>query len=255
MQRVVWRGDGRLHIAVRGVTQERNSALARAVEAELGRHPGVNWAVVNAPLGTVVVSCGDDVPPAELIGVIERLERTYSAQAETAADRPGPVDRVPGAVAALAANAAGLSLAGAGRAFRTVRLPAELGALVSLVDTQPRLRGLVEQAVGPGRADVALAAANALAQSAAQGVSGLAVEVGQRGAQLAEAMMQRDAWARAEPQLCGDPERASALPVTPERPCPLPAGPIERYSERIGLGRSRRIRRRPGGVQEPAPGG
>ena len=143
---------------------------------------------------------------------------------------------MPGAVTALAANAVGLSLAGAGRAFRTVRLPAELGSLVYLVDTQPRLRGLVERAVGPDRADITLAAANALAQSAAQGVSGLVVEVGQRAALLAEAVMQRDAWARSEPLLCGDPARAGALPVTPERPCPLPPGPAERYSERIGLG-------------------
>jgi cation-transporting ATPase I len=236
VQRLVWRGDGRLHIAVRGVTQERNAALARAVEAELPRHPAVSWAVVNAPLGTVVIGCRAEAAPAELISVIEKLEREHSPQPETAADRPVPLDRVPGAVAALAANAAGLSLAGAGRAFRTVRLPAELGSLVSFVDTQPRLRGAVERAIGPGRADVTLAAANALAQSAAQGVSGLALDVGQRVARLAEAMMQRDAWARAEPQLCGDPARAAARPVTPERPCPLPPGPIERYSERIGLG-------------------
>jgi magnesium-transporting ATPase (P-type) len=236
VQRVVWRGDGRLHLAVRGVTQDRNSALARAVEARLQRHPAVSWAVVNAPLGTVVVACSPDVAPAELIGVIEQLERDYPVQPETTADRPGPIDRVPGAVAALAANLAGLSLAGAGRAFRTVRLPAELGSLVSFVDTQPRLRSAVERAIGPGRADMTLAAANALAQSAAQGVSGLALDVGQRGARLAEAMLQRDAWARSEPQLCGDPARAAALPVTPERPGPLPPGPIERYSERVGLG-------------------
>ncbi len=192
--------------------------------------------MVNAPLGTVVVACSPDIAPAELIGVIEQLERDHPVQQETTADRPGPIDRVPGAVAALAANAAGLSFAGAGRAFRTVRLPAELGSLVNLVDTQPRLRSIVDRAIGPGRADVTLAAANALAQSAAQGVSGLAVDVGQRAARLAEAMMQRDAWARAEPQLCGDPARAAALPVTPERPGPLPPGPIERYSERIGVG-------------------
>lgn len=235
VQRVVWRGDGRLHLAVRGVTQERNAGLARAVEAELARHPAVSWAVVNAPLGTVVVGCAGDTEPAELIAVIERLERDYPAQPESAAARPVAIDRVPGAVTALAANVAGLSFAGAGRAFRTVRLPAELGSLVSFIDTQPRLRGVVERAIGPGRADVALAAANALAQSAAHGVSGLALDVGLRGARLAEAMLQRETWARAEPQLCGDPVRSAAGPVTPERPGPLPAGPIERYSEQIGL--------------------
>ena len=124
VQRVVWRGDGRLHLAVRGVTQERNAGLARAVEAELARHPAVSWAVVNAPLGTVVVGCAGDTEPAELIAVIERLERDYPAQPESAAARPVAIDRVPGAVTALAANVAGLSFAGAGRAFRTVRLPA-----------------------------------------------------------------------------------------------------------------------------------
>src|ERR1019366_6793636 len=150
--------------------------------------------------------------------------------------RPGAIDRVPGAVAALAANVAGLSVAGAGRAFRTVRLPAELGSLVNFVDTQPRLRAAVERAIGPGPADLTLAAANAFAQSAAQGGSGLALDIGQRAAQLTEAVMQRNTWARSEPGLCGSPGRAAARPVTPERPCALPPGPIERYSERIGRG-------------------
>ena len=224
-----------LHLAVRGVTQERNAGLARAVEAELARHPAVTWAVVNAPLGTVVVGCAGDAEPAEFIAIIERLERDYPAQPETAAARPVAIDRVPGAMTALAANVAGLSFAGAGRAFRTVRLPAELGSLVNFIDTQPRLRGVVERAIGPGRAEVALAAANALAQSAAQGVSGLALDAGLRAARLAEAMLQRDTWARAEPQLCGDAARSAADPVTPERPVALPPGPIERYSEQTGL--------------------
>jgi cation-transporting ATPase I len=236
VRRVVWRADGRLHIAVRGVTQDSGAALARAVAAGLRHHPAVSWAAVNAPLGTVVVACSGEVDPADLIAVIEQLERDYSAQPETAASRPGAIDRVPGAVAALAANVAGLSVAGAGRAFRTVRLPAELGSLVNFVDTQPRLRAAVERAIGPGPADLTLAAANAFAQSAAQGVSGLALDIGQRAAQLTEAVMQRNTWARSEPGLCGSPGRAAARPVTPERPCALPPGPIERYSERIGLG-------------------
>ncbi len=235
VRRVVWRGDGRLHLAVCGVTQERHAGLARAVEAELARHPAVRWAAVNAPLGTVVVSCAGDTEPAELIALIERAELDYPAPPETAAARPAAIDRVPGAVTALAASVAGLSFAGAGRAFRTVRLPAELGSLVNFIDTQPRLRGAVERAIGPGRAEVTLAAANALAQSAAQGVGGLALDVGLRGARLAEAILQRDTWSRAEPRLCGDRVRCAAEPVTPERPAPLPPGPIERYSEQIGL--------------------
>ena len=233
---MVWRGDGRLHIAVRGVTQERGAALARAVEAELRRHPAVRWAAVNAPLGTVVVSCDEDVPAAELIGIVEQAEQDHCAQPETAAARPAAIDRVPGMATMLAAGVAGLSIAGAARALRVARLPAELGSLIQFVDTEPRLRGVVERAVGTDRADVALATAGAITQTAAQGLAGLAVDAGVRIVQLAEAMSQRTAWAQSEPRLCGDPARAAAKPVTPERPCPLPAGPVERYSEPIGLG-------------------
>jgi cation-transporting P-type ATPase I len=234
--RVVWRGDGRVHIGVSGVTHERGAALARAVEARLECHPGVSWAAVNAPRGVAVVACSGDVPDAELVGIIEQLEREHSAQPERPEARPAAIDRVPGAVTALAASVAGLSVAGAGRALRTVRLPAELGSLVQLVDTQPRLRAAVERAVGPDRADLVLAAGNALAQSAAHGVGGLALDAGQRVAQLAEAVLQREAWARSEPSLCGDRSRAAAQAVIPERPRLLPPGPVERYSERIGLG-------------------
>ncbi len=234
--RVAWRGDGRVHIRVRGIAHERGRALARAVEAGLSDHSAVRWAAVNAPLGVVVVACDRDAPAHELIAIIERLEAEYLVQPERPADRPVPVDRVAVTAAPLAAAAAGLAFAGAGRALRIVRLPAELGSVVQLVDTQPRLRAAVERAAGAPGADLALATANALAQSAAQGMGGLALDLGQRAAQLAEAVLQRDTWSRAEPVLCGDPRRAAAQPVTPERPRAVPPGPAGIYAEKIGLG-------------------
>jgi len=233
---VVWSGDGRLHIAVRGITGERGASLARAVEARLAHHAKVSWAAVNAPLGVVVVACNGDIGVAELVGIIEQAEQEHPVVPEPAADRPGTADRVPAAVAALAFSVAGLSFAGAGRVLRAVRLPTELGSLVQFVDTQPRLRAAVERAAGPDKADLLLAAASALGQSAAQGLSGLALDVVLRAGKLAEAIMQRDAWARSEPQLCGDRRRAAAKPVTPERPRPVPQGDVDQYSERIGMG-------------------
>lgn len=233
--RIVWRTDSRVHIAVRGVSHDRWAGLARAVEAGLERHPAVDWAAVNAPLGTVVVACRGDVPAAELIAIVERTERDYAGDPEPPPSRPTVIDRVPGAVGALAAGVAGLAGAGAGRVLRTPRLPAELGALVQFIDTQPRLRAAVERAVGPDRADLLLAASNAVAQSAARGLGGLALDVALRAAQLAEAVLERDAWAQAEAVLCADHRSAGAPPVTPERPQPLPAGPADRYSEFAGL--------------------
>jgi magnesium-transporting ATPase (P-type) len=233
---VVWSGDSRVHIAVRGIAAERGASLGRAVEAALERHAGVSWAAVNAPLGVVVVARRGDVSVTELVGIVEQAEQDHPGVPEPAADRPGAVDRVPRAAAALTFSVAGLSVAGAGRVLRAVRLPAELGALVQFVDLQPRLRAAVERAAGRDRADLLLAAASAVGQSAAQGLSGLALDVALRAGQLAEAVMQRDAWARSEPELCGSPRSAAAKSVTPERPQPVPWGHVEQYSERIGLG-------------------
>src|SRR5262249_30994803 len=106
--RVVWSGDGRVHIAVRGIAGERGASLARAIEAGLERHAGVSWAAVNAPLGVVVVACRGDVSVNELIGIVEQAEQDHPAVPEPAADRLGAIDRVPGAAAALAFSVAGL---------------------------------------------------------------------------------------------------------------------------------------------------
>ncbi len=233
---MVWRAGSRVHISVPAVAHGHGTALADAVEAALARHDAVRWAAVNAALGVVVVECAGDAPEADLVDIVAGLEHDCPADPARPATPPSPMDRVPGASFPLAATVAGLVLAGTGRALRVARLPAELASLVQVVDTQPRLRGLIEQAAGPEAADFLLAAANSLAQSAAQGLGGLAVDVAQRVLQLTEAVLERDSWARAEPGLCGSPSRARAQPVTPERPGPLPPGYVETYSEQAGLG-------------------
>jgi len=232
--RVAWRSENRVHIRVRGVSAQSGDVLSRAVETELERHASVQWAAVNAQLGVVVVSCEDGVPVADLVGIVDRLEREHPA--EPARPAGTPIDRVPATVAALAASATGMAVAGASLALRTVRLPAELGSLVQFVDTQPRLRAAVESALGADRGYLLLAASNTVAQTAAQGLGGLALDLGQRVTQAAEAVLERDNWARSEPRLCGQRRDAAAQPLTPERPQPLPPGPVERYSERLGVG-------------------
>ncbi|MBO0823105.1 MAG: HAD-IC family P-type ATPase, partial [Actinobacteria bacterium] len=221
---------------MRGVGGEQGTALASAIEAALEGHPAVSWAAVNATLGVVVIACDDNTATGDLTSIVAQVERDYSLAPEPPASRPPAVDRVPGALAAVVADVAGLAIAGAGVALHTTRLPAELGSLVQFVDTQPRLRSAVERAVGTESANLVLAAGNAVAQSAAQGTGGLALDIGQRVAQLAEAVLERNSFARAEPALCGDRHKASANHVSPERPQPIPDGPVERHSERIGLG-------------------
>jgi cation-transporting P-type ATPase I len=233
--RVVWRTASRVHIAVPGIGYGATPDTARAVQSALAGHDAVRWAAVNAPLGEVIVDCSGEVPEAELISLVEQFVRGRPAPSVRPARQAAPLNRVPGALFPLAATAAGLALAATGRALHVARLPAELGSLVQVIDTQPRLRAAIERAIGPDSADVLLAGANSLAQTAAQGLGGLAVDAGLRALQLAEAVLERDSWARAEPRLCGSQRHAAAQPVTPERPRPVPPGQVEGYSERAGL--------------------
>ena len=233
--RVLWRANRRIHFRVSGVASGAGSELAKAVEAALESHDAVSWAAVNAALGAVVVQCDKKVPEAELAGIVERLEESFAAAGTGSAGQHSPMNRVPRAVAPVVATAAALAFAGAGRAVRAARLPAELGSLFQFVDAQPRLRGALAGAIGPDRADLLLAAGNSVAQSAAQGISGLTVDTGQRMLQLAEAVLERDSWARAEPKLCVSRGHAAAHPVTPERPRAVPPGAVERFSDGMGM--------------------
>jgi hypothetical protein len=90
-----------------------------------------------------------------------------------APDSAAPVWR---AAVALAADGVALALVGAGRLAHWVPFPAELASLVPIIDTQPRLRRIVERALGPPRADLVLALANAAALGLSRGQSSLVVD-------------------------------------------------------------------------------
>ncbi|WP_241842090.1 HAD-IC family P-type ATPase [Pseudofrankia sp. BMG5.36] len=146
---------------------------------------------------------------------------------------------------ALAADGVALTLASAGRLARLVPVPIEVASLVTLVDTQPRLRRQLERALGAGRADLVLALANAGALALAQGNTGIAVDALHRSAGLAEALTRRAAFEAARDDLAGRPrrdwenERVVAEFLASSRPRPLPPGPVERHADRslaAGLG-------------------
>ncbi|HEX5496126.1 MAG TPA: hypothetical protein VFX70_16280, partial [Mycobacteriales bacterium] len=248
--RRVWRSaDGRMYIDLPGVGHVSGAAFARAAERALRDHPAVTWAVVNSVLGAAVIGSDGDVGVDELIDVLEAVQdahrgphRPEPAEPPGKPARPGPAapspsaeDAVGRAATAIVADVAGLTVGGVARLLRAARIPAELAALVTVVDSTPRLRSRLERALGTERADVALGVTNAVAQALAQGGSGLAVDLARRVLQLGEARARRSAWAGREPELAAGPELAAAGPVTRRRPVPLPAGPVERYSERADL--------------------
>ncbi len=252
--RRVWRGPGRVHLGVPGVVDEAGEELARAVEKALAAHPGVEWASVNAVLGVVVVALaageGDDTYPEDadpaldevvddlidLVEILEEREEQDGVRRHPAAGHSSTA--VAQAVTALAADIAGLGVAGIGRLLRTAPLPVELASVASFVDHQPRLRAAVERAMGRQRADVLLALTNAAAQALGQGSSGLLVDAAYRALQVAEVRSRDAAWSGAEPRLLASAEHAVAVAddaMLVERPVPLPLGPVERHGDQVGV--------------------
>ncbi len=115
-------------------------------------------------------------------------------------------------------------------------LPEEAAVLVSVAESQPRIRRLVESALGPSTADIGLALANAVLQGLGQGTLGLVVDLAHRG-QGAAGRSDRSSLELGTPRTgTGQPPLTGGLwsYLRPRRPVPLPPGPIERYADRTG---------------------
>lgn len=241
-RRASLRGN-RAMIEVHGVGRADAAAFGERLAAALAEVTGVEWARLNAPLGRVVVALSDQNPPelAELVAVVDWVQRCYEADTGRVADRDRgdslPVDHTATdrALWMLAASGAGAILSGVSGAMRRVVLPSELAALVTVVDSQPRLRRLLETTVGRSATDIVLAVASSLGQGLAGGRLGLGVDVAHRFSLFGEARSAHRAWCAKEPQLLAGPAEAAANPVAAQRPCPLPSGPVETYADRAAL--------------------
>ena len=235
--------DGRrAHIEVRGAHRPERSRLVSEVKAALNRLAGVDWAEVDAVVGRAVVLFDPDtVTIGDLVALIEVIEERHGASDERFPhDRPDhPADKEPiqRQFFAIAADVAGFGFATGVQALRLVPIPSEIPGVISLADSQPRIRRVLENRLGRPATDVTLASANALSQALGQGPIGLIVDIAHRVGVVGELQARNAVWHRREPDIAL--ERASlrhpALPGEP-RPVALPAGPIERYSDRAAVG-------------------
>jgi calcium-translocating P-type ATPase len=227
----------RLSIDVPGVDRPDAGAYRQALCTAVQGVAGVSWAVVNAPLQRLIVGIGQPAPSrADLLAAVEavrvRFRPSLPEPTAEAPELPDDDSTVGRTVTVLAADVAGLVLATVGRVAHRVPGSAEAASLITAIDTQPKVRAVLERALGRTRADTTLALGNAVAQGLVGGTAGLAVDAAQRVGQLAEVRARRDSWQDAQPRLLGDPDRAAAEPVVTERPRPLPDGAVERYAPR-----------------------
>jgi len=238
--RRAWESGDRAVIEVRDQGPLRRADRTRVLEEAFERLPGVGWARVNGPLARVVIALLPTGPGAgvgrrglmELVAVVDRWE----AEQQTPRGLPvggSPVDRAVDqpSVTILAADAVGVGLSLLGGAAGSGTLAAEVASVVPFLDTQPRLRGLVESWLGQGAADLAIGVTNAVAQGLARGVVGLALDIAYRGALLTEARAHHAVWQARASQYLATPEAAGAADLGAPRLRRLPPGPIEAWAD------------------------
>jgi cation-transporting ATPase I len=234
LSRRCWRGESRAWIEVRGLEDRDPGELGQAVLDAVLAHPGVTAASLNHPLSRVVVTLGDgDASLRDLCRVIDDAEKRCRAT-NKASSTTLPGDGVVAATRAvtLAANAAGLGVALAGRALRWPRLPIGVQAPVVALDYQPWLRRLLEDRIGGPATDTMLTLAMAAAETVTLAPASLSVGLLMQSLKAAECRAEAAAWRRHEPELAryADQPPGGASPPKPPR-----ARAVERNAGRFAL--------------------
>jgi cation-transporting P-type ATPase I len=242
-RRRVFMTGSRAHVEYRDVRGTELAEFRQALDAELGELPGVRSVRVSAPMQRVVVEVENGTPTLEeIVEHVEHAERAVSIQTapfrDTLWQHPADGEASERLVVALAAEVLGVVGGGALRfsLIPAVRLAGTLASLLQIVQATPRLRRSLDERLGPLRADLFLDVGAALAHGAAQRPGSALVELAHRAVELAEVNARRESFVQHEAELYGSEVPDGEVPgVVEPRPCPLPRGPIEEYSDRAVL--------------------
>ncbi len=240
-RRVAVSDDGRAHIELRGSHRPEHAVLAADARAALEALEGVHWAEVDGIVGRVIIAFDPETLSADdLVETLETVEELHDVADERFPhDRPDhPADREPlqRNLYAIVADIAGVGVAATAQTLHLSRLPTEIPGLISVVDSQPRVRRFLEGRLGRPATDVVVATTSALAQAFGQGPLGLMVDIAHRTGTLQEQQARQAAWARREPELVqGRHNVGHEAQALPPRPVALPGGPIESYADRAAI--------------------
>lgn len=234
--RDVWRVDRRVYIEIRG--GDDVEALGRAAAAALQRSDLVVQAAFDPVTRGALVESAEGAEVGPLVDIVEQVERAHASgrpgSSPSRVGLPGDPVRLTRESVALIADAAAFGFAVTGRLARVARLPVEVAALFGVVDSQPRIKHMLESLIGPAAADLALGVGNAVSQGLAQGPLGLIVDGVTRVSRIGEDRARQRAWRLRELDLATMPVRVCREPP-PERNLPLPPGPVERFADQAGI--------------------
>lgn len=236
-----WHTPGRLHAGCQappaGTADE--AAFAAAVAELFAGRPGVNWARWNSGTRRVVIDGpAADTEAAALLARLNQLEAELEGVAlAEGRDHPADLEPVLRSLVEIVAQLAGLGL-GLGLQGRPDqrRLGIDLAAALRLLETLPPLRESLDRRIGAGSAELLLRLAGSLDAALLRGVAGPLVDLLEGGLRLRSRLLHRQLWSQCEAAWNSRPHDHPASLADPgPRPAPLPAGPIERYSEKASL--------------------
>lgn len=234
--RRVWATEGRAHVEYRAPEPGQAVAYAERLVAALTEMDEVHTATLNPHVARVIVGFDELwVTVEEVVATVEDVEVEFGVAGEPfpadRADHPGDVEPLLRELLQLGSTVLGLgaTVVGRLRVRRRRSWPTDLAWVATLADNVPQLRSRVEETLGPRSGDLLLGVTNSLLRGITLGLSGHVVDVAQRATRLRELSSVRAAWREREPALLD--VAAAELAGRPERPVPLPEGPVERYGQ------------------------
>jgi len=233
-----WRSGSRLHLPLRpdpdaGLDPRRLVAAAKRVATELAQHPDVVTAYWDGGLARLVVQLAEGAVGDAVADRVTELAagRGLLRPDEDVLERvhPGHPGGVRAGAIALACDTVGIAVAVTARAVHLKSSPRLVTAVVTLVREDSRVRAVLRTRLGAAGADLALAAANAVAHGAGQSPTALVLDAGLRAGQLVESFARAAAFDAAHDDVCA-PGRLSLAGTRAARPALRPR-PGEAYAD------------------------
>ncbi|WP_308014983.1 P-type ATPase [Nocardia coffeae] len=228
----------RVLIEVRGLADTHGAQVAEALRGRLRQSDDIRDWRVNAATGHVVIALEQDAAPEDAIAAVAEAERNAGVDEldwDPAATHPADLEPAISAAISLAADLTGVALTTIGAVLPRHHGPLEfLSAAAGVMDTQPRIRTLLESGIGRARTDLILSAVGAVGQISGEDPGSLLADAALRTLLLAEAGARHLGWRRWAAEFAEE-QITEPLPDD-SRPAEIPGGPVERSADESTTG-------------------